>query len=939
MRQFSKILFLVCLPFFLGAQGIWTQKPSIGNSDYVERTLAAGFELNGEGYVACGLSAGRQNFRNSMNDVYRYNPVNGTWNRVADCGVSGRAGATSFSVGGKAYVGMGYIQTNSSTVIYLKDLWEYNSLTNVWTQKADMGSSGRHSPFSFVIGNYGFVGCGSSDNAPLIRFDFWRYNPATNTWLQMASLTSTQARYGASGFSIGGKGYVACGYKGTLGGPSKDLLEYDTTSNLWTTKAVMPADAPARIFSRGFTLNGKGYVAGGNDNGPSFYFNDCYEYNNVTDTWTQKASAPFPFSLASSFVIANEGYILTGVQNGNTIDNSMIKYNPVSNTWTQLTPPRTTARSRMCATVINGKLFIGPGVNGDYNYLNISTLFGTFRRDTWLYDPATETWTQKDSFPVNRYSASSFTIDSLVYVVGGANNFLAVQNGCWSYNPNGGVWTQTANFTGPSRQGGTGLTLNNRGYYGFGVAATSNYYNDWYEYLPATNTWVTRTPATAMQGRFNLGSFAINGKGYVVAGSTLGSDPSRCYEYNPVNDTWTFKADLNVNTRNGGAAFAIGNKGYYACGYNQQGYLDANNLLKELWEFDPVANTWVQKASLPFAWGREGCVGAGINGYGYVCGGMQVATAANGIDEVFTYKSDLWQYTPDSIVPTIVGGSTAFCAGAAISVNYKTVALTLNSGNVFTLQLSNASGSFTSPTTLGTLTSTATIGVINGVIPVGQAAGTGYRIRIVSSNVADVGDNNGVNLSISSGAPTISSFTATSGLPGDSITITGTNYIGTTSVKFNSIAAGFRVVSATQIKAAVPPLATTGKINVINGCNSVLSVANFNVNTFTFNFKMYAEGLYQSLGLMTPSLFQQGISTDVNAVDTLFFKLHQTTVPYITVYSGYTILKKNGVCSIVLPGGFYNGSYYIEVRTRNTLQTWSKTPASINSIQTFNFTP
>ncbi|MBL0097554.1 MAG: hypothetical protein IPP46_14485 [Bacteroidetes bacterium] len=48
-------------------------KPSIGNSDYVERTLATGFELNGEGYIVGGLGVGRQNFRNSLNDVFKYN--------------------------------------------------------------------------------------------------------------------------------------------------------------------------------------------------------------------------------------------------------------------------------------------------------------------------------------------------------------------------------------------------------------------------------------------------------------------------------------------------------------------------------------------------------------------------------------------------------------------------------------------------------------------------------------------------------------------------------------------------------------------------------------------------------------------------------------------------------------------------------------------------
>lgn len=61
------------------SQGFWTQKPSIGHSDYVERTTATGFEINGQGYIAGGNGVGRQNFTNSLNDVYRFTPAGNTW--------------------------------------------------------------------------------------------------------------------------------------------------------------------------------------------------------------------------------------------------------------------------------------------------------------------------------------------------------------------------------------------------------------------------------------------------------------------------------------------------------------------------------------------------------------------------------------------------------------------------------------------------------------------------------------------------------------------------------------------------------------------------------------------------------------------------------------------------------------------------------------------
>ena len=94
---------------------------------------------------------------------------------------------------------------------------------------------------------------------------------------------------------------------------------------------------------------------------------------------------------------------------------------------------------------------------------------------------------------------------------------------------------------------------------------------------------------------------------------------------------------------------------------------------------------------------------------------------------------------------TIAG--SPFCGGASVSVPF-TVTGTYTSGNVFTAQLSDASGSFASPVNLsGALTQTNS-GTITATIPQGTAAGNGYRIRVVSSNPVINAIDNGTNLSI-----------------------------------------------------------------------------------------------------------------------------------------------------------------------------------------------
>jgi hypothetical protein len=81
----------------------------------------------------------------------------------------------------------------------------------------------------------------------------------------------------------------------------------------------------------------------------------------------------------------------------------------------------------------------------------------------------------------------------------------------------------------------------------------------------------------------------------------------------------------------------------------------------------------------------------------------------------------------------VVAGTTpaSWCKNTAFSIPF-TASGTYTSGNVFTAQLSDASGSFSSPTTLGTLTSTSS-GTIMATIPNTIALGTGYKIRIISS--------------------------------------------------------------------------------------------------------------------------------------------------------------------------------------------------------------
>lgn len=93
------------------------------------------------------------------------------------------------------------------------------------------------------------------------------------------------------------------------------------------------------------------------------------------------------------------------------------------------------------------------------------------------------------------------------------------------------------------------------------------------------------------------------------------------------------------------------------------------------------------------------------------------------------------------------------------------------------------------------------------------------------------------------------------------------------------------------------------------------------------NLKLYLQGYYTSNGFMQPVLMNQGVNALPNETDTLVVELHDP-LTYDLVESKKVVLLTNGTVSanlIQTPG-----PYYIAVKHRNSLQTWSASPVLIN---------
>jgi hypothetical protein len=144
-------------------------------------------------------------------------------------------------------------------------------------------------------------------------------------------------------------------------------------------------------------------------------------------------------------------------------------------------------------------------------------------------------------------------------------------------------------------------------------------------------------------------------------------------------------------------------------------------------------------------------------------------------------------------------------------------------------------------------------------------------------------------------APTISSFTPTSGPVGASVVIHGDNFTGpdpdVTGVKFNGVSAVFTIDNPNKVTATVPPGATDGPIALTNSDGTATSAASFDVTpspgpTIT-SFKPTSGPVGTSVQITGTGLF--GASTvTFNTTNATTFTVDSNTQITATVPAGAT---------------------------------------------------
>ena len=258
---------------------------------------------------------------------------------------------------------------------------------------------------------------------------------------------------------------------------------------------------------------------------------------------------------------------------------------------------------------------------GNHGYLglgHINAAGNVDYEDFWKYDPASDSWTQIADFAAGKcFHATAFVIDNKAYVGTGRLADGTYTKKFYCYDPLYNTWTAIADFPGAARRGAVSFSVNGKGYVGTGQTG-GGYSADFYEYNPLTNSWLPKAPFPGPP-RTSSVAFTIDNFGYVGTGNTNSGSVNDFYRYDPATNQWIVRSTVGPTNRQEAAGFSVNGKGYIGTGDD----FSSGNNFPDFWEYDPLLNTWVQipdfdgtarRYLVGLTIGNRAYVGTGTNG-------------------------------------------------------------------------------------------------------------------------------------------------------------------------------------------------------------------------------------------------------------------------------------------------------------------------------------
>lgn len=242
------------------------------------------------------------------------------------------------------------------------------------------------------------------------------------------------------------------------------------------------------------------------------------------------------------------------------------------------------------------------------------------------------------------------------------------------------------------------------------------------------------------------------------------------------------------------------------------------------------------------------------------------------------------------------------CAGDTVSLDYS-VFVNCLPGNTFTAQLSSPTGNFSSPVNIGSISSDSS-GNVSCVIPANVPNGTGYRIRLVSSQFADTSADNGFNIKIGNK---------------DSVTVTISQNISICAGGAINLSASSSILSSTFLWTGPNSFNTAVQSPTIN--NAVPGNSGDYHSTVSFYGCTVKDTMSVTVKPM-PLKPVAGSNAPVCAGNTLFFSLTDTTAGAAYSWSGpgsFASSVKTPAISNTTAG--MSGNYIVTANLNGCVQT------------------
>lgn len=308
--------------------GNWHKDGSVG-SLAAGRVNAVGFVVNDTAYYGTGTdgTTGRQEF-------WAYESHFHTWNQISNFAGAGRWGAAAFAANGKGYVGTGY-----DGYKYYKDFYQYTPTANAWELVTNEfpGTARRYST-GFGIGTVGYLTSGQ-DSTPSPTKDFYTLDATTNTWKKQLGEYNGDPRFGATAFVLNNKAYFVSGQSNLVNVADWYVFSPDSLAagvNGWhklrdiannsTDSYDDKYSSIIRVFGTSFVIGTKGYLTTGQNGGLT---NTTWEYDATNDTWTQKTDFEGNARItAFGFSLAGKGYVAGGGSSSSSAFTDMYYFSP-----------------------------------------------------------------------------------------------------------------------------------------------------------------------------------------------------------------------------------------------------------------------------------------------------------------------------------------------------------------------------------------------------------------------------------------------------------------------------------------------------------------------------------------------------------------------------------------------------------------------------------